>query len=94
MFIKKPPSETGLEKAIDGVLSEMQGYSASDEEYSDMVDQLVKLHSLKLKEKRQRVSPDILVTVAANLVGILIIVGHERTHIVTSKALSFVLKLR
>lgn len=94
MLIKKPTPETGLDKAIDKVLLEMQKYSANDDEYANMVKQLGKLHTMKVEETRPRVSPDTLITVAANLVGILIIVAHEQTHVLTSKALNFVMKLR
>ena len=40
----------------------------------------------------RRVSPDTMAIVAGNLLGIALIVGHERMNVVTSKALGFVLK--
>lgn len=125
------PSElSGLEEAINGVLSEMAGYSSDSDEYKKMVDQLVKLyklqeiendfylkkleeervqlasnaermqaaleHELKEKEfeKSRRVSPDTLAIIAANVVGILLIIGYERANVVTSKALGFILKTK
>jgi hypothetical protein len=93
MFNQEPPDETsGLEKAIDEVYSEMARHSSDDDEYAKMVDQLSKLYSLR--ETPQRVSPDTLAIVIGNLIGIILIVGHERLHVVTSKALNFVMKLR
>lgn len=41
-----------------------------------------------------RVSLDTWVIVGANLLGILVIIGYERTNVLTSKALSFLSKLR
>lgn len=41
-------------------------------------------------EDRKRVSPDTVALIAANLAGILLIIGHERINVVTSKALGFV----
>lgn len=41
-----------------------------------------------------KVSPDTALVVAANLVGIVLILTFERTDIVTSKALGFILKGR
>jgi hypothetical protein len=93
MINQTPPEKTGLEKAIDSVLQEMDGVNADSEEFEKMTDQLVKLHAMKTAESRPRISPDVKATIAANLAGILVIVGHERTHIVTSKALSFIKKL-
>lgn len=94
MTSPKSTEKTGLEKAIDDVLREMSDLNADSDEYAKMNDQLVKLHAMKTTESRPRVSPDTLATIAANLAGIFVIVGHERTHIITSKALSFILKLR
>lgn len=95
MFNPEPPDEkSGLEKAIDGVFKEMSYLESSTEEYAKMVDQLSKLYLLKEIDSKKRVSPDTMATVAANLIGIILIVGHERVHVVTSKALNFVMKLR
>lgn len=93
MFNQTPPEKSKLDEAIDNALSELAGPSADSEEYARMVDQLVKLHALKIAESRPRISPDVKATIAANLAGILVIVGHERAHIVTSKALGFIKKL-
>lgn len=47
-----------------------------------------------LASKKWKISPDVLLTVAANLVGIVLILKHEKIDIITSKALNFVLKGR
>jgi hypothetical protein len=93
MFNQESSEKTELEKAISELLSEMAGAQGDSPEYAAMVDQLVKLHAMKTEERRPRISPDTLATIAANLGGILIIVGHERAHIVTSKALGFIKRL-
>ncbi len=93
MLNPEPPEErSGLEKAIDEVFREMARCQSNEDEYAKMVDQLSKLYSLR--ETPQRLSPDTLAIVIGNLVGIILIVGHERLHVVTSKALTFVMKLR
>lgn len=99
MFTVKPPaSKTGLESAINKLLSDMEIFEGDSEEYAKMVEQLDVLYKLKevdqKVESHRRISADTLAIVAANLLGILIIVGHERAHVVTSKALGFMLKLR
>lgn len=83
--VNKPPADPELKTAIDNVYSEMAGSDSHTEEYAKSVDQLIKLYSLK--EAPRRVSPDTLAVVLGNILGIILIVGHERTHIVTSKAL-------
>lgn len=89
---KKSAEDSKLENAVDNVYSEMAGLSSDSEEYAKMTDQLVKLYSLK--ENPKRVSPDTLAVVIGNILGIILIVGHERAHIVTSKALNLILKTR
>lgn len=84
---------TGLEKAIDNVLSEMGNETAESERYATMVDQLVKLHAMKTTERLRLPSPDAVVSALASIFGIILIVNYERVHVVTSKALGFVPKL-
>lgn len=82
-----------LNEAIEHVLQQLKTAEPETENYAQMSDQLVKLYAIKNENRSRRVSPDTLATIGANLLGIGIIVGHERTHIVTSKALGFIRKL-
>ena len=92
---KTPDELSGLDEAIDNIFSEMKGFTAETEEYAQMVDQLTKLYQLKPPAREERrISPDALLAVAGNLAGIVAILGFERAHVVTSKALGFVLKSR
>jgi hypothetical protein len=82
-----------LEKVISSVLDDMSKYEAHSEEYGAMADNLEKL--LKAESyKKLKVSPDTIAIVIANLVGIILILKHEKIDIITSKALGFVLKGR
>lgn len=94
MTIPQPTEKAGLERAIDDLLNQMNSVTADTPEYSAMTDQLVKLLQLRSDIGPKRISPDVKATILANLAGILVIVGHERAHIVTSKALGFIMKLR
>lgn len=44
--------------------------------------------------KKTRISPDTLAVVAGNLLGIMLILNHEKMNVITSKALAFVLRGR
>ena len=84
MFTSKDSDEkSGLDEAIDSVLAEMASVNADSDEYAKMVDQLVKLYPLKETEAKRKVSPDTMALIAGNLLGIMLIVGHERAHVVT-----------
>ena len=91
-FIKPEPS--GLDEAIADVLQEMKGFTADQTEFATMVEQLEKLYKIKSEIKGDRVKLSEMLPVIGNLAGIVMILGFERTHIVTSKALAFVLKTR
>lgn len=93
-----------LDEAIDRLLEAMGRADCRSDEYATMVELLSKLYENKkvqdevlLKEheldQKRRVSADTILIVTANIVGILLILGYERTGIVTTKALGFVKKL-
>lgn len=89
---KKSVEDPKLQKAIDDALDSLDRCMPEEEKYAAIVKQLTALYALK--PKPDRVSKEAAATIAANLFGILVIVGHERAHVVTSKALGFVQKLR
>lgn len=95
MFQKPKDSNVqGLEKTIDDLISDIAGYEGDTDDYTKMVDNLETLYKLKLEDKPDRVKLDTIAIVAANLLGIIIIVGFEKSHVMTSKALSNLLKPR
>lgn len=85
---------SGLDKAISDVLTQMEGYDADSPEFARMVEQLDKLHKMRTYKREPSVKLDTVLAVAGNLAGIVIILGFERAHVITSKALGFVIKSR
>lgn len=86
--------ESILDEAIQRVLNDMEQASPETQKYTELLASLERLIRLRDDENRSRVSPDTLAIVAGNLLGILIIVAYEQRHVVTSKALPFILKTR
>lgn len=62
----------------------------STEEYAKMLDQFTKLYELRHKS---RISKETLATIGANLAGIVVILTHERVHVIASKAFGLVKKI-
>jgi hypothetical protein len=81
-----------LKKPIDRVLSEMEEHGPDAPEYPNLLSYLERLIALKRGNANSRVSPDTMMTVAGNLLGILIIVAYEQKHVMSSKGLGFILK--
>lgn len=100
MFAKDNTEQSALETAITRLLADMAKVSCDSDEYAKLTDQLSKLYKMKevdakiRRESSNRVSPDTLALIAANLTGIVMILSHERMNVIGSKALSFVSKLR
>lgn len=97
MFNKtKPENRAGLEKAIDDALLKLDSLQADTPEYDAVLDKLERLYKLRLPEPEasKPISKDALVAGAVNLAGIILIINHEKLHVISTKALSFVGKFR
>lgn len=95
MFKKTPDTNRiGLEKTIDNLIASMSNVSPDSPEYKAMTENLTKLYALRDEKSHKSASPDAVLAVAGNLLGIAMIVGHERVGVVTSKALQFVMKAK
>lgn len=94
MFNKEQTEKTLIDKEIDSVHEQMQSFAADDEQYSEMLNRLERLHKLQIAEKanKKTVSPDAIVSASASIIGIAMILGFEKANIITSKAMSFVFK--
>lgn len=90
-----PTPKVETDDVIDKLLAEAMKAEPGSEKFTTLVDQLEKLHKIKSIEKDNRSSKfESLLPVFGNLAGILAILNFERSHVVTSKALSFVMKSR
>lgn len=87
MFARTKKSK--LDGQIDSVLIKMYELGPDDEDYPTMMTNLERLIELEAKQAKSGVSPDTIVIVAGNLLGILIIVVYEQKHVMVSKALNF-----
>lgn len=95
MDIKNPFKQGEIEASLDQEITALLAKLAKEddkttEKYASMVDQLTKLNDIR---KTGRISKDTLATIGANLTGILILLSHERAHVITSKAFSLIRKV-
>lgn len=70
----------------------MDDTDPTDPSYAKMVVFLDRLHEIKAKTSRVRVSPDTIALIAGNLLGILLIIMYEQKHVMTSKAQSMLIR--
>jgi len=88
-MFKKSEIDTKIDDQINTLLDAL-GTAKSPAEYAEWADQLVKLHALR---EKNRVSKEALVTITANVAGIIVILMHERTNVIASKAFGLVRKI-
>lgn len=94
LFRKARKREPDLNPVIDKILVEMAIYGTDTEEYAKNLEFLERVYLLRPNHKPQRVSLDTIVLVLGNLLGILIIVSHERENVITSKGLGLLIRPR
>lgn len=87
MFNKRPHHAVeALDKAITDALLQLDVVPAYSDEAFKIMNHIDRLQKLKESNTPQKLSPDTLAIVIGNFLGIAVIVGHERAHVVTSKA--------
>ena len=94
MFKKKETDPTDLDKLIQSFYMEI-ARETDAERKGLLTNQLVKLEELKsTQDPKFHVDWNVVLTVGANIVIALLIINHENTNVITSKAMNFVTKLR
>lgn len=89
----KKKNSTSIDMEIARILEQMSHHDANSEEYAAMAKNLDTLTKIG-NNTDNSVSKEALLTVGANLAGIGMILMHENTRALTSKALGLVLKTK
>ena len=64
------------------------------DEYKVTMDDIQTLISIQNSKSSDRVSNDTIAIIAANLIGIMLVLNHERLDVISSKAMSMIMKSR
>lgn len=92
MFTRAKPSP--LQDAYTKALSELDKTQTGSEEYATILESVIKLHKMLEEDKPDQVSMDTAAVIAANILGILLIIRHEHVNVITSKAMGQVMRPR
>ena len=90
MFTNK---ETWLDKEIARTDRRLKECMFGSEEYAKLFQFRLQLQELKDKNSKP-VSKETLVLAATNLVGIILIIKHEHVNVISSKAMSLLMRVR
>lgn len=93
MLYKKAKKPTPAQDALNKALLELNDEEVGSERYQSILESIVKLDKVAQDEKPDQVSLDTAATIAANLLGILLIIRHEHINVITSKAMAQVRRL-
>lgn len=99
MFNRIPKDETHpLDAPIDDLIRSLAGMTEGEEVHTQAVASLKTLMELRNADKSEArkppVSPEVAVAAGAHILGIAMILGFEMRHVLTSKAIAFVPKIR
>jgi hypothetical protein len=75
-MFNQSPIHAKLNKEIIASLDELSQHESTSEEYGIVVDRLSKLYKLKSEERLSLPSPDTLLVVSDNLIGILMLTRY------------------
>lgn len=90
-MFQKNPIDAKLDEEILRLLISMEvEMDKQSDEYVKTVDQFNKLYELRHKS---RISMETLATIGANLLGLVVIMNHERANVIASKAFALVKKI-
>lgn len=84
----------GIDEEIDNVVAALGKMDPSSGQYEIAAKNLETLCRAKSYKSSSTVSADTLVGVAANLLGIVMILNYEQLHVVGSKTLNLLFKSR
>ena len=90
MFTKK---ETWLDKEIARTDRSLRSSTVGSEDYAKLFQFRLQLQELKNGNSKP-VSKETLVLAATNLIGIVLIIKHEHVNVISSKAMSLLMKAR
>lgn len=94
MSILNPNKNPGLDMVINALELEMKDLNGDSPEYAKMRKHLSKLYALKKQDASTRISPDTLAVVGGNVLIAVLVIGYEQKNVITTKALSFLSKVR
>ena len=90
----KRDKRTELDKEIDDLIKRIRVTDPTNEDYPKLIGMAERLSGLKATP-REKINPNTILTIFGSIVGIVLVIGHEELgHVISSKALGFVLRGR
>lgn len=88
--IFRTKSQKALDAEIERLTKELGTLPANDDDYVKISDNLKVLCAAREMKDPGGISMETIVSVGANLIGLLIVLNFEKTGVITSKAFSWI----
>lgn len=85
-------SQNPFDKEVNRIISLMSEMDPTHDDYAKAANSLKTVCEARAKKPAFPVDLEVLVTAGVNLLGIVLILQHERLHVVTSRAIGFIRK--
>ena len=84
--------QSPFDKEVDRLISLMSELDPTGDDYRKAAESLKILCEARAKKPAFPVDPEVIITAGVNLLGILLILQHERLNVISTRAISFVRK--
>lgn len=84
--------KTMLEEQIDDLHGKLSKEEVDSEEYRALMSTLERCYKIKSEQNSDRVDANTKAAILGNLAGIALILNYERVHVISTKALGFIVK--
>lgn len=87
-----PQSLKEMDKEIERLTVKLADISPLSDDYSTIVKLITQLTEARAQKNERAVSMDTILTIAANITGMLLVLNYERLNVISTKALTMVWK--
>lgn len=81
-----------MDAEIDHILTELSKLAPDSEEYTKAAENLKVLSEARSKKPYQIIEPEAILMAGVNILGIVLILYFERFNVISSRAMSFIIK--
>lgn len=90
--ILRPKSLQAMDEEIERLTRQLADMQPLSDDYSKILKLISELTEARSKKNESAVSTDVLLTIGANIVGMLLVLNYERLNVISTKALTMVWK--
>lgn len=93
-MFRQPKPKSKLELEIARLTLELKDHKPISDEYGKILDRLKELNKIQSDNAQDPVSANTKAQIAANLIGIFMIIHHEHLGVISTKAIGMLSKVR